>query len=889
MKLSKRRLISAVPWAGFEATATAAISAVSLLTIVAAIGPEAFGRATLAMVTAGLIEAALAGGLFDAVVRARSSHTKLIDTIFWTRLALGMMACLCSIAAGMALASVYDDPQLGSLLSVFAISCVLNALAETPSALLTRRYRFRRLAAVAIASRMTGLVVGAVAAFSGLGSWSLISAGLTANALAAALYWTMAPRLPRLQLEVHEIGPILRFSYLVGAETLLVTLAGRGVLFFFGYFHGLHALGYFNFGLRLVEEVGGVLGRVAWKSAFPYFSEVNRRGDSLGSAFAQATAIYAAAAFPVLAGIAFVAPDVIPLAFNMKWLAAIPIVQVVAIATMLATSATLAGPLLRTMGRQAALLCIAALDTAIALSASLATAHSDPITATAVWSAKAVVVAPTLVALVVQATGMPVTQFFRSIGPAAVATLFMALALWGTELAVPEIPSHLRIVVSVVAGVLFYVSALLAIDGRVRRYAVMQSRGALAGLLRSQPGQQLLKKGSASPPQLARAPKGADTFLTIVVPVLNERRYIASCLRSLLEQIDPSRSEIIVIDGGSQDSTLQIVSEMAARYPVIRILQNSKRIQSAAVNLGARSASPRSTLIMRADAHAEYPPGFVAACIRDLQESHATSVVVPMTAIGRSCFQRAVAAAQNSWIGNGGSRHRSLAQSGFVTHGHHALFDRQFFQRLGGYDESFTHNEDAEYDHRLRIANGKIWMSAVPVLYFPRETIRGLARQYYNHGRGRARTLFAHSLRPALRQLLPPAILVVNLVAVPLALARPGFVIVPLLYAAGCGLMGFWLAIRLRDICAGAAGLAAIVMHMSWGAGFIVHTLAASLRYARSPADDAPRHGRPSIFKGTGSRCARSSLTEHIRLRDRITAGWKIARSPVHPAEGGPS
>ena len=333
--------------------------------------------------------------------------------------------------------------------------------------------------------------------------------------------------------------------------------------------------------------------------------------------------------------------------------------------------------------------------------------------------------------------------------------------------------------------------------------------------------------------QQARLSRAEDVFLTIVIPVFNEEQYIASCLQSLLEQIDPSRSEIIVIDGGSEDSTLQIVSEMAACHPVIRTLQNPKRTQSAALNLGASCASPRSTLVMRADAHAEYPAGFVATCVHDLKESHATSVVVPMRAIGRSCFQRAVAAAQNSWIGNGGSRHRSPAQSGFVTHGHHALFDRRFFQDLGGYNERFTHNEDAEYDHRSRIANGMIWMSAVPVLYFPRETIRGLARQYYNHGRGRARTLLTHNLRPALRQLLPPAILVINFMAILLAFGRPWFLFVPLLYAAACSLISFWNAIRLRDPCVAATGLAAIIMHVSWGAGFIIQTLAGCFRPAR--------------------------------------------------------
>ena len=476
MTLAKRRLVGAVPWAGFEATAGAAISAVSLVTIVAVIGPEDFGRATLAMVTAGVIEGAVAGGLFDAVVRARSSHTRLIDTIFWTRITLGMVAGLCSLSAGPVLAWIYADPELGSLLSVFAIACLLNALAETPSAFLTRRYRFRRLATVAIAARLAGLVIGVVSAFGGLGSWSLIASALTTNGVAAALFWAMAPRLPRFQIEAHEIGPILRFSCLVGAENVLVLLAARGAFFFFGYYHGLQELGYFNFGLRLVEEVGGVLGRVAWKSAFPYFSEVNRRGDSLGFAFARTTAVCVCAAYPALVGIACVAPYVVPFAFGAKWLPAVPIVQIIAIASAVTTSAVLAGPLLRTTGQQAALVGTAALDTVIALGAVVATANADMVVATAVWSVKVAVIAPILIVLVMRQTGMPVAEFLRSLAPAAAATLIMILALWQIGSATPDLPHYASLILFVVAGIVIYAAALIALDWRVRSYVFTQLR-----------------------------------------------------------------------------------------------------------------------------------------------------------------------------------------------------------------------------------------------------------------------------------------------------------------------------------------------------------------------------------------------------------------------------
>ena len=85
------------------------------------------------VITAGLIEAALAGGLFDAVVRARSSHTKLIDTIFWTRLALGMTACLCCMAAAIALAAVVAPLAFGDALARLKperLEAVHKAIAE---------------------------------------------------------------------------------------------------------------------------------------------------------------------------------------------------------------------------------------------------------------------------------------------------------------------------------------------------------------------------------------------------------------------------------------------------------------------------------------------------------------------------------------------------------------------------------------------------------------------------------------------------------------------------------------------------------------------------------------------------------------------------------------
>jgi len=312
----------------------------------------------------------------------------------------------------------------------------------------------------------------------------------------------------------------------------------------------------------------------------------------------------------------------------------------------------------------------------------------------------------------------------------------------------------------------------------------------------------------------------------IVIPCLNEAAHIGGLLAWLQDAATRLDASIVVADGGSTDGTLAILARHAAKDGRIRIVHNHKRIQAAGVNRAVREHGEGFDFVIRIDAHGRYPDDYCDRLVEEAAATGADAVVVSMETVGSGPVQAAIAAAQTSRLGTGGSRHRHRNEGGWIDHGHHALMRVAAFEAVGGYDETFSHNEDAELDHRLRRAGYRIWLTGrTRMTYFPRSSLVRLHQQYVGYGRGRARNLTKHRIVPKLRQMAP-------LLVVPAALlAAFGFVhwiaVLPFaLWIAVCIGFGISTAIRKRSPNFLLAGVSIMVIHFGWSLGFWTQVLA---------------------------------------------------------------
>jgi succinoglycan biosynthesis protein ExoA len=244
-------------------------------------------------------------------------------------------------------------------------------------------------------------------------------------------------------------------------------------------------------------------------------------------------------------------------------------------------------------------------------------------------------------------------------------------------------------------------------------------------------------------------------LVTIAIPCLDEARFIERCVRGALSQDYPAdRFEIVVADGGSRDGTRELLTALANAERRVRVIDNPGRIQARGMNEILRLA--RGSVIVRFDAHSDYAFDYVSQCVVELRRTGADNVGGAARARAATPFQHALCAVRESPLGVGGAAYRSADREGYVDTVFCGAFPRTVFERVGLYDPGAVVNEDAELNQRIAAAGGRIYLSRLIVAhYYPRSSLRALAKQYFLYGQGRARTVLKARRLPRLRGMIP--------------------------------------------------------------------------------------------------------------------------------------
>jgi succinoglycan biosynthesis protein ExoA len=311
--------------------------------------------------------------------------------------------------------------------------------------------------------------------------------------------------------------------------------------------------------------------------------------------------------------------------------------------------------------------------------------------------------------------------------------------------------------------------------------------------------------------------------ISVVLPVLNEEKYLADSVSAILNQKFEGRLEIILAIGPSQDKTLEIARklqrELQREDARVVIIENPTGRTAAGLNLAIAASS--YSIIVRVDGHSNIPVNYCQLVYQILKDTGAVNVGGIMDAKGQSVFEKSVARAMRSPLGVGASRFHTGGSPGEVDTVYLGAFRKEALLAVGGFDERFTRAQDWELNFRLRELGGVIYFDPrLIVTYRPRSSLTALAKQYFQYGRWRRVVSRRHQGTINYRYLAPPFTVLTTLISL-----LSGWLITPILFLPAL-IYGLFILIAsifigksLGEILCLPAVL--LTMHISWGIGFL--------------------------------------------------------------------
>jgi succinoglycan biosynthesis protein ExoA len=318
--------------------------------------------------------------------------------------------------------------------------------------------------------------------------------------------------------------------------------------------------------------------------------------------------------------------------------------------------------------------------------------------------------------------------------------------------------------------------------------------------------------------------------VSVIVPCYNEQSTIRLLLEALHEQTYPHAGmEVLISDGLSTDGTRDVIAAFQRDFPdlSVRIVDNARRSIPAALNRAIEAS--RGEIILRLDGHSKPYPNYVERCVSSHEEGRGANIggVWEIRPGAGTWIAESIAAAAAHPLGVGDALYRHARRAAEVDTVPFGSFRRTLIEQVGFFDESLLTNEDYEFNARVRMSGGKIWLDpSIRSVYFARSTLLELARQYWRYGFWKWRMLRRYPGTLRWRQALPPLFVLSLLSLAVLSLFVPlaGILLVGelLVYFSIMIFAGFRAAVQQRQafLVAGLP-LAIAAMHISWGSGFL--------------------------------------------------------------------
>jgi len=323
---------SGAAWLISSRFATRGVDLATLAILARLLDPAAFGLVAIAMTLLLIVEAVFELPILQALVRIEVLEHGHFDTAFTLGVIRGGVLALTMALCAWPFALIYGDHRLAPLICVLALAPAMRGVISPRMAIFARQINFRRDFVIEIAGKTAALVAAATIAFTTHSYWAIIAGTVATPTVTAAASFGFAPYRPRLSL-AH--WPAFRsFLGWSSAAQVLSAISWQCDRLLLGHFTTPASLGRYALASDVAAIPDTALVVPIGRPLMAAFTLIRDDAARLRQAYLKASSTIVLLGLPLCLGLSLLADPVVRLLLGGKWMAAIPLLRWLALASV---------------------------------------------------------------------------------------------------------------------------------------------------------------------------------------------------------------------------------------------------------------------------------------------------------------------------------------------------------------------------------------------------------------------------------------------------------------------------------------------------------------------------------------------------------------------------
>ncbi|WP_174298488.1 lipopolysaccharide biosynthesis protein [Sphingomonas bacterium] len=446
------RVRRAVIWRSGSQIVAQTVQWAATFLVIRILSPTDYGLFAMTQVVLVLLNMLNGYGLASGLVRQREVSHREVRQLFGMLLLLnGGLAAGQSLLAPLA-AAYYRQPIVAELLRVQALLYLATPFIALPQALLGRAMDFRHQAKANICASIASAATALGGALAGWGVWTLVAAPLAMFMVRAVALTIAARSLVWPSFDFRGAGHLARYGGIMAAGQLTWFAQSQADVFIAGRWFTPHVLGLYTTGLFLTQIFVSKFVPPLNEVAFTAYARMQSRPELLAEGFLRAVRVVMLIALPFYLGLAATAGPLVATVLGPKWVEAVPVVRLLALAMPFMTLQILLTPACDARGRPGIGVQNGATGAAILALAFLIAVRWGATALAGAW----IVAYPAYLGISLRRSlpiiGTRASDLAAAIGPPVLAASAMALIVTTTDSLMPTLPAMMRLALLVVIG-----------------------------------------------------------------------------------------------------------------------------------------------------------------------------------------------------------------------------------------------------------------------------------------------------------------------------------------------------------------------------------------------------------------------------------------------------